>query len=349
MIERKVLFVTPSYNSFIKNDIEILSSCHKLIFNHYNWNKKILIPFYLIHQFISVLVQIKTLNFIFIEFGGFWSFIPTMMGRLFNLKSYIVLHGTDCASFREYNYGSLRRFPLRFFCYSSYKMANCLIPVSDSLVYTTNFFQLNRKPNLQGYKYHFPDIKTPAVTIHNGIDSSFWKVGDKSEKIKNSFISVFSESQYFLKGGDLILEMAYRYPSCTFTIVGTYKPNFVLEVPSNLHFLGVLSKENLRHEYRKAEFHFQLSSFEGFGMSLCEAMLCGCVPIGSQVNMIPEIIGNCGFILKHRDPLELFNLIHEILNITDKNILSQKAAFEIQKRFNMENRSTKLLGLVGQK
>jgi glycosyltransferase involved in cell wall biosynthesis len=38
--------------------------------------------------------------------------------------------------------------------------------------------------------------------------------------------------------------------------------------------------------------------------ALCEAMLCECVPVGSTVNGIPEIIGETG-VLVHKQDLEV--------------------------------------------
>lgn len=77
----------------------------------------------------------------------------------------------------------------------------------------------------------------------------------------------------------------------------------------NLKFLGRLSQQELSHWYRKVTFYFQLSLFEGFGCALCEAMLSGCIPIGSNVNNIPQIIAKNGEILNVKCEKELVDLI----------------------------------------
>ena len=67
-------------------------------------------------------------------------------------------------------------------------------------------------------------------------------------------------------------------------------------------FQNIFLKENYPQElkilYNESKFYFQLSNTEGFGVALCEAMLCGCVPIVSDVNFLPSIVGNSGFVLK---------------------------------------------------
>ena len=75
--------------------------------------------------------------------------------------------------------------------------------------------------------------------------------------------------------------------------------------------LGRLNPKQLREYYSKSRFYLQLSNTEGFGVSLCEAMLCECIPIVSSVNMLPEIVGDTGFILETRDSSMLSGLIND--------------------------------------
>ncbi|MDX5477843.1 MAG: hypothetical protein LPJ98_05255 [Cyclobacteriaceae bacterium] len=75
-------------------------------------------------------------------------------------------------------------------------------------------------------------------------------------------------------------------------------------------------------------------------------MLCGCIPIGSSVNHIPEIIGNTGYILPRRD----INLLRKIL----QPILQQENTIEgapsprerIILFYNLENRKNLLFSLL---
>ena len=71
-------------------------------------------------------------------------------------------------------------------------------------------------------------------------------------------------------------------------------------------------------------------------------MLCYCIPIVSNVNFLPYIVDDTGFIVKYRDHLELINLIKSNY---DKNLdnLSVKARNRIINNFSFNNRRDKLI------
>ena len=73
-------------------------------------------------------------------------------------------------------------------------------------------------------------------------------------------------------------------------------------------------------------------------------MLCGCIPIGSDVAAIPEIIGDTGFVLKHKDNGDLLQLIEEATTC-DKKKYAQLARTRIVKNYPLESRN-KLIELV---
>ncbi len=336
--KEKLLFVCPRINKFIQNDIDILAKDFDVRLNCYPWKKKWLIPALLIYQLFSILWSILSIRKIFIEFGGYWSLIPSIIGKIFRKPVFIVLHGTDCASMPSINYGSLRKKLIKLFCGISYENATQLLPVSNSLVFVINDYNFSDK--YQGFKHFFPKLKTGYKVIPNGLDINYWTPSPRLIKESNSFIAVFSENQFILKGGDLILELSYLFPNCTFSIAGLDQPKELTNIPDNLLFLGRLSSDELRSEYQKARYHLQLSMFEGFGLSLCEAMLSEAVPIGSEVNIIPEIINQTGWIVKKRCIKELELVVKDALSSTDLEERGKKARARIISKYSGANRET---------
>jgi glycosyltransferase involved in cell wall biosynthesis len=285
-------------------------------------------------------------NVVVVSFGGYWAFWPSFWGNLFRKKVFIILHGTDCAAIPEINYGSLRIPILKWICGKSYDFANVLLPVSESLVKCKLNFDQEIHHVKQGFFYHFPKLTSSYRIIHNGLDENFWTFPSPEVKTENSFLTVLSQSQFELKGGDLILEVAAEFPDCSFYFAGCTDSHLKSTYPKNIIFLGRLSPEALRDYYRKTRFYFQLSTFEGFGCALAEAMLCGCIPIGSSVNHIPQIIGSSGLIVSAKNREELSGKIKEALDLKNKDELALAARNQIIKNFSLEKRKADLLGFI---
>lgn len=340
-----IIYIAPSRSSFVQNDITMLSANYNVIVNFHNWNKKALLPIFLIKQFLFLVLNSYSAKYIIVSFGGYWSLLPTLFAKLFNKPVAIILNGTDCASIPRINYGSLRKPLLKQIIKWSYQLATVLLPVSKSLVSVKNTFYSDDEMSYQGYKELLPEVTTPFKVIHNGFNTDFWKKDPSIVKEPNTFLSVFSESQFYLKGGDLIYAAANYFTNCQFTIVGLEKPSH-LKAIKNLTFHGKVDAQILKQYYSRSQYYLQLSIFEGFGCSLAEAMLCECIPIGSSVNIIPDIIGDSGFIVYKRDEKELINLISSLLNNYDKIKADSSARDQIVSHFDIDKRKNQLLTLI---
>ena len=324
--KKQILYIAPHLSSFIKEDIKLLECEYNTTLYINDWFNKFKIPLNFIKQFIYSLQNANKYDFIIVSFAGYWSLIPTYVFKFFNKKVFIILNGTDACSIPSLKYGNLRSIVHRFFIKMSLQKCDLILPVSESLIKTQiTFSNVPNKEVNQGILSFFPEISTPFTVIPNAINDLFWK-NLNCKRIKNSFITVFSERQFYLKGGDLIYDYAFQNPDKHFFIVGCDLKNS--STPSNVTFLGFISSEELLKYYNLSEYYLQLSTFEGFGCSLSEAILCGCIPIGSNANAIPEIIGNSKLILKRKN----INYLTELINLLIKNPLT-----EIEKDNLIEN------------
>lgn len=343
-VKEKIIFIAPSRSSFIINDIKILSEKYEVIENIYNWKNKAMTPLLMIQQLFFLLRYGFSVDTIMISFGGYWAFFPSMFGAIFQKKVLIIVHGTDCVAFKEIQYGVLRKPVLKKIISASFKMADMLLPVSESLVKTENTY-FKDEPVKLGYSHHIRNIRTPFTVIPNGISVSDWEIELINGRDEDTFITVLSSGQFVRKGGNLILDIAEKFPQATFYFAGIDSP-IGYEIPNNIHFLGRLSQSQLAQIYGQSGFYFQLSNFEGFGVALCEAMLCGCIPIGSDVNKIPDIIGDTGYILKKRDAGLLEELLIKAMHTPNKEELRIMARKRIMDNFSLEQRKQKLFGVI---
>ena len=150
-----------------------------------------------------------------------------------------------------------------------------------------------------------------------------------------------------IKGGDLIIEIANKFPNYTFYFAGINSLEGV-QIPKNIVCLGFLSSVELNRWYSKTQFYLQLSNTEGFGVALCEAMLCECVPIVSNVNYLPTIVAETGFVLKKRSIKFLEILINKALK-ADLEKLGKKARTRIIENFSADNRALLLINELNAK
>jgi glycosyltransferase involved in cell wall biosynthesis len=82
---------------------------------------------------------------------------------------------------------------------------------------------------------------------------------------------------------------------------------------------------------------------EGFPNALSEGMLCECVPIVSNVGGMPDIVSDSGYILKHKNINELYELISGALNNFELVKLGKKARQRVVENYTFENRKEQLL------
>lgn len=342
-----------SYASpFIEKDIAFLRERYELKTQFYPWTKKLWVPFFLIGQFFNLLFRSNADTVYIVMFAGFWSVIPVWLANLLGRKSYIILGGTDCVSFPEYNYGALRKSmqskTIR------YTLNNCttILPVAEALrKYDYTYFDaINKK---QGFEHYFPEVNTPTKVIHNGY--VVLEMGADIERKPNSFISVAridNPVTYELKGIDMVVELAKQQPKCAFTIVGIYQEmvgHFKLDQISNLTCIPFIASEELVALYQQHQFCLCLSISEGFPNALCEGMSFGCVPIGSNVSSIPYIIDKTGFILERKENQLLNELITGVIDKSNESLqnLSKAARGRIQNEFNLQKRKDAFYHLIG--
>jgi glycosyltransferase involved in cell wall biosynthesis len=103
--------------------------------------------------------------------------------------------------------------------------------------------------------------------------------------------------------------------------------------------------EDLVLFYNAHQYYIQLSIAEGFPSAICEAMLCQCIPIGSTVGAIPDIVGDCGYLVEKRDDQEIEATVVKALQADDKEETSRKARERIITKFGPGSRKEALLQL----
>jgi glycosyltransferase involved in cell wall biosynthesis len=84
-------------------------------------------------------------------------------------------------------------------------------------------------------------------------------------------------------------------------------------LPGNVELLPPIPRADLLRHYRQARVFCQPSRREGLPNTLCEAMLCESIPVGTRVGGIPTAIDRYGFLAPPGDAAALADALRSAL------------------------------------
>lgn len=323
-------------------DIEILQEKYTVKEFFFDTTNKSNYIFQFIKQKLFLLGNIFSSKLIVCQFAGHYSFLPILFAKLFFKRSVVVAGGTDCVAFPSISYGNFNTQAMRFTTSFSFKNCDLILPVHQTLVEYDYTYQPNDFPK-QGFNYFIKRLATKVEVIYNGYDSKKWFCNTAKEK--NTFITIGaglgSRFGFSLKGIDLIFEIAPNFPDAVFYIVGG--ASIKTQAPVNVKLLENMPNNQIQPLLSKIQFYLQLSMSEGFPNALSEGMLCECVPVVSNVGGMPDIVDDCGYILKHKNIDELKAIIETAINNPDLNTLGKKARQRIEDNYTFDKRRNNLL------
>ncbi len=338
-----ILYFYPNMATFVRKDIKILEAHYKVLPFHFSQTSPLKTVWGFIKQGLFLMANFNTKIYV-IQFGGYHSLLPCLFGLLFNKKTILILAGTDCACFPEINYGNYRKKILGYFTAKSIEWAQIVVPVHAALLdYSYTYFNATYKR--QGFKNFVGRLRGSIHVAEYGFETNL-NPNESERKIGFVTIAGFNRENIFtLKGLDLICKIATHYPSLPFIIIGASGRFINYAVPANVKIMPFLSEAEKLSILNTYTFYFQLSLSEGFPNALCEAMQQGMIPIVSNVSSMPDIVKNSGFVLKHKDELELKNLIDSILDL-DLVEWSKKNVQHIAEHYTPERREKRLLEII---
>lgn len=351
-MKERLIYIYPDETSFTRKDIDFLNKKYEVLTIRQQWSNRSKIIANLLRQFFFLLRAMPKSVAIIVMFGGYWSFMPSLFGKILKKPVFIILGGADCVSFPEFGYGSLRKPFLRRVINWSYSLAERLLPVDESLVITNYDYDSNVKEGKQGFKYYFPELTTPFTVINNGFDADYWQSPNapKNPSVFTTIAKVDDLSRLKIKGIDLVIRMASAFPEHQFNIIGM-EPAFAKSLgalPGNINIHGYLNHEKIKALLYESQYYLQLSISEGFPNALCEAMLCECIPICSKVGGMPYIMKDSGVIIEHPDFELVVHKVSELISCSSDELKlhGEKARMNIKNRFPLENRENAFFELL---
>ena len=285
-------------------------------------------------------------------FADYHAAILSALGKLFGIPVIIFAGGQEAVSYPELGKGVYHhKIRGRFV---KYALRNCslIIPNHQSLIFHENHYYSSAGKK-DGIRHYIPDLTTRIEIIPNGIDTTKYFRDYSIPKQTDSILTVgtmLAWSDFMNKGFDLFIQLAERNPTLAFTLIGLH-PRYALKVEEqfgvsaipNLQIIHLYCPDEvLFPSYNKAKVFIQASITEGMPNTLNEAMLCGCIPVGSDVNGIPDAMGGTGVLVRHRDIGELEQAVQKALTLHTE----EEAIRYAQNHFTKEIRAAKIRSLL---
>ena len=352
MSERpRLLFIYLQPSSFVREDLRILGEQYDLVRFQFGDGGKpgpLSLGWRFVRELFWLLREMPRAAGVFGWFSDYHMVLPVVVAKLVRRPVAVAVGGFDAISLPSLEYGivlSSWRWPIARVVL---RLADVLLPVSPSLVRSSNRFSEWPAETEQGLLSFVPGLKTPIHVVPTGYDPDLWAMGPlQREPIISTVAMVDSDRTLRRKGIDLLFETARGMPEIRFRVLGVQNVGEVAarhSPPPNVELIGKLPREELVTHYQETSVYLQLSRAEGLPNVLCEAMLCGCIPVGSRVFGIPDGIGEAGFVVEEPDPQQIEAAIRRALSSPAE--LRIAARRHIEKHFHIDLRRKKVQDIV---
>lgn len=251
--------------------------------------------------------EVKEHDVVFGWFASWHTFLPVQFAKLLGKPSVLVVGGYDVANLPEIGYGHQRGGLKKWMSRRAMRLATRLITNSD---YSRK--EIARNIGLTNGR---------VTMIYHGVPDKFsGEVASQREPLALTVGNV-NRSNLLRKGHEPFVRAAAHLPNVSFVLIGAWQDAAIDHLRSiatpNVEFRGRVTDDELLDYYRRASVYVQPSAHEGFGMSVAEAMLAGCVPVTTRVGALPEVVGQAGVFVDSVEPEAIAGGIKHAMEFTD--------------------------------
>lgn len=278
--------------------------------------------------------QVKSHDLVFGWFASWHTFLPMEFARRLHKPSVLVIGGYDVANIPEIGYGHQRGGLKRWLSRRTMRSATCLVTNSG---YSQE--EVVRNAGL---------AQEQVNAIYHGVPDPFGALPQGPRVRLALTVGNVDRSNLKRKGHEAFVRTAALMPDVDFVLAGAASNgafDYLRSIATpNVTLTGRLSDESLNDYYRQASVYVQASLHEGFGLSVAEAMLAGCVPVVNRVGSLPEVVGDTGIYIESPDPEEISSAIEKALASPEAARASTRQ--RILDEFPMEKRGQLLEQLI---
>jgi glycosyltransferase involved in cell wall biosynthesis len=193
------------------------------------------------------------------------------------------------------------------------------------------------------------DLEKKTVVLPMPVNSEVFKVSDETKRRPGSIITASRLTEQ--KRLDILIDAARMLTAdgmdVTVEIYGDGPARGSLtnlvasqKLDNRIKIHEPVPQDVLAEKYRRSEIAVLVSEREGFGLTLPEAMLCGCAAVGSRSGGITDIISEeeqNGMLVEPGDSDSLYRVLKMLLTDREKLLNVQRRGTEsAQKRYSMK-------------
>jgi glycosyltransferase involved in cell wall biosynthesis len=322
----QILFVYSRNSTFIDIDRELLASRWKIA----DWPQ----PRPRVNLF-RLAAAVRRSDLVFGWFASWHTFWPVTLAWLMRRPSVLVIGGFDTAKLPEIDYGLQQRAVMS-------RVSRWVMRRATRLITNSNYSRREIEANV--------GLPPDAVrVIHHGVPDPFGELPPGSRDRLVLTVGIIDRRNLERKGLLPFVRAAALLPDVEFVVAGKEIDDSVeqlrAEAPANVTVAGWVEQEELDALYRRASAYVQASRHEGFGLSVAEAMLAGCVPVVTPAGALPEVVGDAGIVLGEApSPEELADGIRRALELDGD--ARERARRRILEQFPLSAREEALHGVV---
>jgi glycosyltransferase involved in cell wall biosynthesis len=321
----RILFVHNSLTEFVRLDLEELRKQYEVT-EHYE-KSRLVNP-------ASIWRLVRDHDLVFGWFASWHTFLPLMMASIAHKPSVLIVGGYDVANMPEIGYGHQRGGFKKWLSRRTMRFASRLVTNSN---------------------YSRDEVMKNAAVAGEKVCASYHGVPDRLGALlpgprARMALTVGNVDRDNLqrKGHEPFVRAAALLPDVNFVLVGDWKDDAIEYLRSiataNVIFTGRVSSEVLLDYYARAAVYVQASLHEGFGLSVAEAMLAGCVPVTTGAGALSEVTGDCGVGIISASPADVAQGIQAALAFPDDVRTTIRA--RILEQFPMSKRGRQLQQLI---
>lgn len=273
-----ILFISAFETSFIRSDLAFFRSRYVVTSGIGNG----------VMHMLGLLLDTARSDIVFSWFASVYGSLAVLWGAFLGKRTILQVGGVDMAKDAEAGYGTWTSWWRGLIVGQALKRADHVLVVDASLG-----DEAMRRAGYDGANIEVLETRFSP--------EEWCPEGEKDDQVL-TVAMVPDIPRLRIKGIDVLLQAAERSPHIRFQVVGVQ--DWVargLRPPPNVSIEGRLSLAEVRTRMQAAKVYCQPSRREGLSNALCEAMLCGCIPVASDVGGSRRAVGETGFIVPPGD------------------------------------------------